>query len=314
MRARIGDAGLADVEHDGNRGAAQHQDGRDQDRDRRHLHFVTLDFFAQIFRRASDHQAGNEDGQDGEHQHAVQAGANAAKDDFTELHQQHRHRAAQRRERIVHGVDRAARRRSGNGREQGRRRDAKAGLLAFHVAASLKRAGGLVNPQRRQVRVGDLLGPHHHQGCRDEDQAHGRQYGNSLPQITHHPAESEAQTGGNQENSEHLHEVGQRGRVLVRVRRICIEKAATVGTDHLDRFLRRDRTHGNRLGRCDDALHQRLALGILERLAIGAGFRHRIGDRIDQLDFLVSGEILDHALPHQEHGKQQRQRQKYIQR
>ena len=93
-----------------------------QDRDRDHLHLVGLDLLAEVLGRAADHQAGDEDGEDREDQHAVQARADAAEDDFAELHQHQRHDAAERRERVVHGVDRAARRRRGDGREQPERR------------------------------------------------------------------------------------------------------------------------------------------------------------------------------------------------
>ena len=42
-------------------------------------------------------------------------------------------------------------------------------------------------------------------------------------------------------------EVRQRRRVLVRVRRVGVEEAAAVGAEHLDRLLRGDRAHGQRL-------------------------------------------------------------------
>ena len=62
----------------------------------------------------------------GEHEHAVEARADAAEHDLAELHQHQRHRAAERRERVVHGDHRAARRRGGDGGEQGRGGDAEA--------------------------------------------------------------------------------------------------------------------------------------------------------------------------------------------
>ena len=42
---------------------------------------------------------------DRDHQHAVEAGADAAGQDFAELDQEQRHQPAERRERVVHGVD-----------------------------------------------------------------------------------------------------------------------------------------------------------------------------------------------------------------
>ena len=46
-----------------------------------------------------------------------------------------RHHAAQRREAVMHGIDRAARGSGGDGREQRRDGDAEAHFLAFHIAA-----------------------------------------------------------------------------------------------------------------------------------------------------------------------------------
>ena len=75
----------------------QHQQRRDEDGDRDHLHLVRLDLLAQVLGRAADHQPGDEHRHDGEHQHAVQARADAAEDHLAELHQHQRHRAAERR-------------------------------------------------------------------------------------------------------------------------------------------------------------------------------------------------------------------------
>ena len=96
---------------------------------------LRLDLLAEIFRRAADHQPGDEDRDDDEQQHAVEAGADAAEDDLAELHVEQRHHAAERREAVMHGVDRAARGSRGDGGEQRRVGDAEADFLAFHVAA-----------------------------------------------------------------------------------------------------------------------------------------------------------------------------------
>ena len=84
---------------------------------------------------------------DDEHQHAVEPRADAAEDDFAQLHQPHRHQAAERRERIVHGIDRAVRGGGGRSRPQGGIDDAEARFLAFHVAAGLGCRRGL-DPRR----------------------------------------------------------------------------------------------------------------------------------------------------------------------
>ena len=83
-----------------------------------------------------------------EHQHAVEAAADAAEHDLAELHEPHRHEPAERRERVVHRVHGAVRRR---GRRRGPERgvrDAEARLLAFHVAAGLQRR---TRPDRRRA-------------------------------------------------------------------------------------------------------------------------------------------------------------------
>ena len=53
-------------------------------------------------------------------------------------------------------------------------------------------------------------------------------------------AEGEAERRGIRDR-QHLQEVGERRRVLERMRRVGVEEAAAVGAEHLDRHLRRDR-------------------------------------------------------------------------
>ena len=89
----------------------------------------------------------------GEDQHAVEARADAARQDFAELDQEQRHQAAERREAIVHGVDGAAGRAGGDrGIERGHG-DAEANFLAFHVAA------GRIDAELRQERIACGLRP-----------------------------------------------------------------------------------------------------------------------------------------------------------
>ena len=82
------------------------------------------------------------------------------------------------------------------------------------------------------------------------------------PKVKHSAA-------GISEDRQHLHEVGQRRRVLERVRGVGVEEAAAVGAEHLDGLLRGDRAHGQRLRRGPGVFHHRLALGVLQRLAVG---------------------------------------------
>ena len=118
----------------------QDQQREDQHGQHRHLHLERLDLLAEVLRRPADHQAGDEHRQDDVDEHAVHAGADAAEDHLAQLHVGERHQAAERRERVVPAVDRAAAR---VGRDRGEERrvgDAEADLLAFHVAARRRRA------------------------------------------------------------------------------------------------------------------------------------------------------------------------------
>jgi hypothetical protein len=76
--------------------------------------------------------------------------------------------------------------------------------------------------------------------------------------------ETEAQRGRDQEDGQHLQEVGQRRRVLIRVRRVGVEEAAAVGAEHLDGFLRGHRPHGQGLLVGALRFGHRFALGILQ--------------------------------------------------
>ena len=134
---------------------------RQQHDQRGHLHLVGLDLLAQVLGRAADHQPGHEHGDDRERQHAVEPGADAAVDHLAELHQPHRDQPAERRERVVHGVDRAVGGGGGRGRPQRGEADAEARLLALHVAAGLGRATRAWSaPSAVSARIAALLGPH----------------------------------------------------------------------------------------------------------------------------------------------------------
>ena len=269
---------------------------------------MRLDLFAQIFGRAANHQAGNKHRQDGKHQHAVKPGADTAKHHFAKLHHHHRHHAAQWREGIVHGIDRAARRRRGDHREQTGSVDAEAQLFALHIAARLQRGLGLVNTQRQQQRVARLFGggDNHHGG--DKHQRHGGQHGPALARIANHPAKGKAQGRRNQEDRQHLKEIAQGGGVFIRVRRIGVEKTTAVGTQHLDGFLRRHRAHGQRLRVGPGVFHDGFALRVFKGLAIRAVFGLLVGRGFERGDGFVAVKVLNHALPDKQHGQHQRQR------
>src|SRR6202047_374780 len=147
VRPRIGHRGHRRRQHHGHGGPAEIHQRQYQDRQHRHLDFARLDLLADIFRRAADHQACDKDRDDDKDQHAVEPGTHAADDDFTELDVDQRNHAAERGERIMHGVDGAAGGRRGDDGEQRRGHDAEADFLAFHVAAGqpecLQRGGAV---------------------------------------------------------------------------------------------------------------------------------------------------------------------------
>ncbi len=131
----------------GNGRTQQHHHAGNQQRERGHLHLIGFDLLAQVLGRAPDHEAGDEHRHDGEHQHAVEAAADAAEHDFTQLHQPHRHQATQRREGAMHRVHGTV-----GGRRRGRSPqrgvgDAEAHFLAFHVAAGLQLGCLLIHAQ-----------------------------------------------------------------------------------------------------------------------------------------------------------------------
>ena len=115
--------------------------------------FISLasTFLPEELRRAADHHAGDEDRDDDEDQHVDEADADAA-EDVVEPHADHRHQPAERRQRVVHRVDRPFDVTVVVTAQSADRPDAEAHFLALH------RAGGLVDAHRRNRRVAaDLL-------------------------------------------------------------------------------------------------------------------------------------------------------------
>ena len=308
MRAGVGDAGAADVERDGDGGADENQRRRDQDDEGTHLHFKGLDLLAQVFRRAADHQPGDEDGDDGKDQHPVEAGADAAEDDFAELHQHQRHHAAERGVGVVHAVDRPAGGGGGHGREEPGVGDAEAHFLAFHVAARG------IDTERVQERVALLLETDDGDRGDDEDGRHRSEHRPALTGVADHAPEGEAQRAGDQEDRQHLREIGQRRRVFIRVRRVGVEETAAVGAQELDRLLRGERPHRQRLFLRRRRFGQDLAGGVLERLAGGIEAWCFVGGGFDRGRRFERVEVLDRALAGEEEGVGDRERQQHVER
>ena len=130
----------------------------------------------------------------------------------------------------MHGIDRAAGGGGGDHREQTAGENTEATLFTFHIQAA-------VGTQRQQMRIAAGLRPHHHGDAEDKDQRHCPQDGASLTPIAYHLAEGEAQRRRDQEDRQHLHEIGQRGRVFKRMGGVGIEETAAVSAQQLNRFL-----------------------------------------------------------------------------
>jgi hypothetical protein len=77
------------------------------------------------------------------------------------------------------------------------------------------------------------------------------------------------------------------------MRAVGVEKAATVGAEHLDAFLRRDRTEGDQL------------LAYLLRNGLAVRSRQRNGLRLHKLRARVRLEGLHHALRNEEQRRHQ---------
>ena len=90
------------------------------------------------------------------------------------------------------------------------------------------------------------------------------------------------------------------------MRRVRVEEAAAVGADHLDRLLRGDRAHRQRLRGLGFRFLDRLAGRVDDRLAVGVGLRDREGHRLHHRDRGVGREVLHDAAAGEEQREQRR--------
>ncbi len=246
-----------------------------EEREARELHLLGLDLLAQELGRAADHHAGHEHRDDHEDQHVDEADAHAA-EDVVEPHADQRHQASERRERVVHRVDRPIRRHRRRDRPERREAGAEADLLAFH------RAGRLVHAHGRDGGIASgFLGDAEHDH-RQVDGEHGREDHDRQPPARQHVTQHDHHGHRDDGDRPGLDEVRERRRVLVRVRRVRAEIAAAVRAQLLD-------GHDPR----GDAPGDGLLLPLDGRGLGGALERHR------------------RALPHHQHRHQQRQRQEH---
>ena len=100
IRAEAPEGGNAEPNENDHRGH-EHPDARE-------LHHRNVDLLPEVFGRAAHHEACNENCDDNKDHHSVKARADPAEDHFAEEHQKHRHKAADRREGVMHVVDGAA--------------------------------------------------------------------------------------------------------------------------------------------------------------------------------------------------------------
>ncbi len=146
----------------------------------------------------------------------------------------------------------------------------------------------------------------------DQHEEHHPQQRPPLAGVAHHDAEGVGQGAGDQQDQQDLQEVGERGRVFKGVGRVGVEEAAAVGPQLLDRLLGGDRPHGDGDLLDRHALGDRVALGILERVALVVQLRLVVAGRLDQRHGLVGAEVLDHPLGDQDEGGDQGDRQQDV--
>ena len=227
VRAAVKQAAEAHGRDDSDGGADEDAGGRDQDGDGDHFHVEGFDLLAEIFGRAADHEAGEEDGENGEENEAVNAGPGAAENDFAELHEEHGDHAADGSEGIMHGVNGAVGSGGGDGGPEGGIDNAETDFFSFEVA---------------------LFGVDGDEGERDENEEHDREEGPALALVTDHLAEGAAEGGGDEEDGEHLQEVGEWRGVFEGMSGVGVKEAAAIRTELFDRDLRGGGTHGEELG------------------------------------------------------------------
>ncbi len=81
----------------------------------------------------------------------------------------------------------------------------------------------------------------------EKDRHHGTEDSPALAGVADRLAETPGQPDADQKDRQHLHKIGERGWIFERVRTVGVEEAATIGAEHLDRFLRCDRADRERL-------------------------------------------------------------------
>ena len=134
-----------------------------------------------------------------------------------------------------------------------------------------------------ESRIAAAFGGIDGEGPGEEQNAHDGEDRPALALLADHPAEHIGQRRADREDQHDLDEIGERVRVLVRMRRIGVEEAAAIGAHHFDDFLAGHLTLGDQL----------LATFECRYLSIGV-------------------QVLRHALPDEKESDHDRYRQKHV--
>ena len=130
-----------------------------------------------------------------------------------------------------------------------------------------------------------LLSPDCRRRAREKQNRHDGEQRPPLFAIADHLAEGVGQSRADRKDREHLEQIGQRRRILIRMRRVGVHEAAAVGAELLDDFLRRDRP-----------------------------LRDRLRSALERLRIHVRTEVIRHALPDEKQREDKRERKQHPQR
>src|SRR5215467_8969037 len=135
----------------------------------------------------------------------------------------------------MHSVHSAATRIRGYCGEQGRVRNPKTGLFAFHVPARLQLSRVLISS--RQKRISFCFRPIDCRHTREKQKSHCCPHSPSVALRASHAAERVGQPGWNGEYQQHLEKIREWCRIFERMRAIDAEKSAAIRAEFLDHFL-----------------------------------------------------------------------------
>ena len=130
-------------------------------------------------------------------------------------------------------------------------------------------AGGVL--RGRAVRLGDVGDDH---GAEEHEHHHAVDRV-ALAAVAGHAPVREHERRRDDQHEQHLEEVGERRRVLERVRGVDVEEAAAVGAELLDHLLRGDRAHRDRLRQAGDRVRRQVGGEVLD---------HALGDEHERAD------------------------------